>query len=186
MVENKFIILDRDGVINYDSSSYIKNPNEWTPIPRSLDAISLLSKNHYKIILISNQAGISKGIIDYNDHIQIHEKLVSLCSYSGGSIFSTFYCYDHPDSNSKYRKPKPGMYLDIADRLNINLANIFAIGDSPRDMSAALASGCKPLGVMTGNGEKIKEQMPDIDLFNDLFDAAQFVIDYDKQYILNI
>mgnify|MGYP001278077416 FL=1 len=78
------------------------------------------------------------------------------------------------------------MYLEIAERLSINLSNVFAIGDSPKDMIAALASGCKPLGVRTGNGSEIKDKMPEIKLFDDLFDAAKYVIDYDKQYILNI
>ena len=53
-------------------------------------------------------------------------------------------------------------------------------------MIAALSSGCKPLGVRTGNGSEIKDQMPEVDLFNDLYDAVEHVIDYDKQYILNI
>jgi len=78
------------------------------------------------------------------------------------------------------------MYLEISDRLNIDLSNVFAIGDSPRDISAALSSGCKPLGVLTGNGVKINVEMPSIDIFNNLYQAVQFVISYDKQYILNI
>ena len=78
------------------------------------------------------------------------------------------------------------MYLEISERLNIDLSEVFAIGDSIRDMRAALASGCKPLGVKTGNGSELSNEMPDLDVFDDLFDAAQFVLDYDKQYILNI
>ena len=186
MSNNRYIILDRDGVINHDSSSYIKNINEWKPIARSLEAISLLSKNSYKVLLISNQSGVGRGIIDYENHIRIHSKLISLCSQAGGEIFTSYYCFDHPDMKSNHRKPRPGMYLELADRLSIDLSSVFAIGDSPRDMQAALSSGCKPLGVMTGNGKQIKEKMPNIEMFSDLFEAAQFVIDYDKQYILNI
>ena len=186
MLSHKYIILDRDGVINHDSPAYIKNPQEWRPIKRSLEAISLLTKNSYRILLLSNQAGVSRGIIKYENLIKIHNKLISSCLDHGGNIFSTYYCYDHPDTNSTRRKPQSGMYLEIADRLGINLSDIFAIGDSPKDMIAALSSGCKPLGVKTGNGSEIKDQMPEIILFNDLYDAAEYVIDYDKQYILNI
>ena len=186
MQNDKYIILDRDGVINYDSPAYIKSPLEWKPIPNSLEAISLLSKNNYKIIVISNQAGISKGIIKYKDHLSIHNKFISICNKNSVNIIATYYCYEHPDSNSHFRKPNPGMYLEISERLDINLSDVFAIGDSPRDMSAALSSGCKPLGVLTGNGEKIREEMPNIDIFNNLLEAVQFVISYDKQYILNI
>ena len=186
MLSHKYIILDRDGVINHDSPAYIKNPQEWRPIKRSLEAIGLLTKNLYRILILSNQAGVSRGIIKYKDLIQTHNKFILSCLEHGGKIFSTHYCYDHPDSNSTKRKPQPGMYLEIADRLGINLSNVFAIGDSPKDMIASLASGCKPLGVRTGNGSEIKDQMPEIDLFDDLLDAAEYVIDYDKQYILNI
>ena len=186
MSDNRYIILDRDGVINSDSSSYIKNTNEWNPLPRSLEAISLLTKNSYKILIISNQSGISRGIIEYDDHIKIHSKLLSMSSQHGGTIFSSYYCFDHPDYKSSYRKPKPGMYLDFANRLSIDLSSVFAIGDSPRDMEAALSAGCKPLGVMTGNGKEIQKKMSNIEMFDDLFDAAKFVIEYDKQYILNI
>tara|TARA_B100001758_G_C18116566_1_gene456453 strand:+ start:125 stop:685 length:561 start_codon:yes stop_codon:yes gene_type:complete len=186
MSQHKYIILDRDGVLNYDSNTFIKNPEEWLVLPRSLEAIALLTKNNYRTLLISNQSGVGRGVITYEDFIGIHNKLISSCSKQGGSIFSTFYCYDHPDNPTDNRKPKPGMYLELADRLNINLSDVFAIGDSPRDMKAALASGCKPLGVKTGNGKRIEDEMPDIDMFDDLFAAVQFVIEYDKQYILNI
>ena len=60
MLSTKYIILDRDGVINHDSSSYIKNPREWIPIDRSLDAIGLLTKHSYRVLLVSNQAGVSR------------------------------------------------------------------------------------------------------------------------------
>ena len=186
MNQSKFIILDRDGVINHESSAYVKTPDEWVPIERSMEAISLLTKNSYKIILISNQSGISRGIISYTEMLNIHQKLLKTCSKFGGDIFSTYYCYDHPDDNSSLRKPKPGMYLEISERLNIDLSRVFAIGDSIRDIKAALASGCKPLGVKTGNGNELSVEMPDLDIFDDLFDAAQFVIENDKQYTFNI
>ena len=186
MLSHKYIILDRDGVINHDSPAYIKNPQEWRPIKRSLEAISLLTKNSYRILLLSNQAGVSRGIIKYENLIKIHNKFISSCLDHGGNIFSTYYCYDHPDTNSTRRKPQSGMYLEIADRLGINLSDVFAIGDSPKDMIAPLSSGCKPLWVKAANGSEIKDQMPEISLFNDLYDAAEYVIDYDKQYILNI
>lgn len=186
MNQSKYIILDRDGVINHDSSAYIKTPDEWIPIKRSMEAISLLTKNSYRIILISNQAGISRGIISYNEMLNIHKKLVNTCTEYGGNIFSTYYCYDHPEKNSSFRKPKPGMYLEISERLNIDLSEVFAIGDSIRDVEAALASGCKPLGVKTGNGNELLNVIPDSDIFEDLFEAVQFVVEYDKQYILNI
>ena len=186
MQSDKYIILDRDGVINFDSPSYIKTADEWIPIPKSLEAISSLTKNNYNIIIISNQSGVSRGLIKYDDHLNIHKKFISSCNQNSGSITATCYCYDHPKKESYRRKPNPGMYLEIAERFDINLSNVFSIGDSPRDMNAALSAGCKPLGVLTGNGEKIRTELPGINIFNDLCEATEFVISYDKQYILNI
>ena len=88
MNQSKFIILDRDGVINQDSSDYVKTPDEWVPIDRSMEAISLLTKNSYKIILISNQSGISRGIISYTEMLNIHQKLLKTCNKFGGDILS--------------------------------------------------------------------------------------------------
>ncbi len=183
---SKFIILDRDGVINFDSKNYIKNKSEWTPIPRSLEAINLLTKNSYKILIVSNQSGVKRKLISYPDLLEIQSKLLSLCHQKGGKIFATFYCYDLPEMSSINRKPKPGMYLELSKRLNIDLSNIFSIGDSPRDILAAEAAGCKPLGVKTGNGDEIEKNMPHIQMFDDLYDAATFVIEHDKQFILDI
>jgi len=103
MHSDKYIILDRDGVINYDSSSYIKTVDEWEPIPKSLEAISLLSKYDYKIIIISNQSGVSRGIIKYHNHLEIHKKLINLCKKYSGNIFVTYYCYDNPDHKTQFR-----------------------------------------------------------------------------------
>ena len=86
---NKYIILDRDGVLNIDSSNYIKNSSELLPVG-NIDAISMLTKNNYKILLISNQSGIGRGIIQYSDHINIHNKLIKLCKQCGGDIYGTF------------------------------------------------------------------------------------------------
>ena len=96
MSQHKYIILDRDGVLNYDSNTFIKNPEEWLVLPRSLEAIALLTKNNYRTLLISNQSGVGRGVITYEDFIGIHNKLISSCSKQGGSIFSTFYCYVIP------------------------------------------------------------------------------------------
>ncbi len=186
MTQSKYVFLDRDGVVNHDSPNFIKYEKEWVPIPRSLEAIGLLTKNDYRIILISNQSGISRGVIQFANLISIHKKLVNKCTEYGGNIFSTYYCCDHPESNSPLRKPNPGMYLEMSDRLNIELSDVFSIGDSPRDIEASRAAGCKPLAVRTGNGEKVSQEMPDVEIFEDLYQAAEYIIDYDKQYILNI
>ena len=86
MIKQKYIILDRDGVINQDSPNYIKTPNEFIPLPRSLSAIKLLTDNDFNIIIISNQSGINQGLISPSNFIQINLKMMSLIDKSGGEI----------------------------------------------------------------------------------------------------
>ena len=75
MSSDKYIILDRDGVINKDSPNHIKSADEWIPIPGSLEAIKLLTENNYHVVIISNQSGINRGIISYYNFVQIINKM---------------------------------------------------------------------------------------------------------------
>ena len=180
MNNQKYIILDRDGVINIDSSSYIKSADEWNSIPESLNAIKKLTEHEYQIIIISNQSGLGRGIISYNNFIEINLKMLSQISRIGGSILAVLYCPSLPTSECMNRKPETGMFSEIAGRLNISLDKCFSIGDSPRDIDASLSSKCKPLGLRTGNGKNIENNSKyNIPMFNDLNDAVNYVIKQD-------
>ena len=180
MNNQKYIILDRDGVINIDSSSYIKSADEWNSIPESLNAIKKLTEHEYHIIIISNQSGLGRGIISYNNFIEINLKMLSQISRIGGSILAVLYCPSLPTSECMNRKPETGMFSEIAGRLNISLDKCFSIGDSPRDIDASLSSKCKPLGLRTGNGKNIENNSKyNIPMFNDLNDAVNYVIKQD-------
>ena len=180
MSNQKYIILDRDGVINIDSSSYIKSADEWNSIPESLNAIKKLTEHEYQIIIISNQSGLGRGIISYNNFIEINLKMLSQISRIGGSILAVLYCPSLPTSECMNRKPETGMFSEIAGRLNISLDKCFSIGDSPRDIDASLSSKCKPLGLRTGNGKNIENNSKyNIPMFNDLNDAVNYVIEQD-------
>ena len=180
MNNQKYIILDRDGVINIDSSSYIKSADEWNSIPESLNAIKKLTEHEYQIIIISNQSGLGRGIISYNDFIEINLKMLSQISKVGGSVLAILYCPSLPTDECLNRKPGTGMFSEIAERLNISLEKCFSIGDSPRDIDASLSSKCKPLGLRTGNGKNIENNSKyNIPMFNDLNDAVNYVIEQD-------
>ncbi len=181
MSRQKYIILDRDGVINKDSTEYIKSPDEWIPIPRSLEAIKLLTENNFHITVISNQSGINRGIIPYKDFININNKMHQEVMNSGGRIDMFYYCPDTPTVKSEFRKPNPGMFLDFANRLEISLEDCYSIGDSPRDIIASQKAGCKAIAVRTGNGKKIEEDEDLlVPIFNDLFDAVKYVLENEK------
>ena len=173
-----YVLLDRDGVINHDSDDYIKSADEWLPIAGSLEAIALFNKSDYKVIVITNQSGLSRGLYDEATLDQIHQKMHQLTLQKGGEIDAIFYCPHGPNDNCLCRKPKPGMLNDFAQQYNCSLENIYFIGDKLGDIQAAESAGAKPILVKTGKGESTLKNNPDITLpiFENLYDAAKFII----------
>ncbi len=175
----KFIILDRDGVINYDSDYYIKSPDEWIPIPGSLEAIAELNRAGYRVIVATNQSGVARGHYDLATLQKIHEKFLALLADVGGKIEEIFFCPHHPDEKCHCRKPQPGLFQQIQTKYAVNLADTYFVGDSYTDILVAQAAGCKPVLVMTGNGKKTLEKLSDVSgilQFADLAAVAANVI----------
>ncbi len=176
----KIIILDRDGVINYDSEKYIKNPDEWEAIPDSLEAIANITQLGYKIIICTNQSGIGRGLFTIRDLNAIHEKMYKAIEYAGGQIAAIFFCPHTNDDNCNCRKPKPGLLNDIKERFNIdNMANVMLVGDSLRDLEAIYNAGGIPVLVKTGNGKKTlnKDNIPSGTLvFENLLEVSEYLI----------
>ena len=154
----KLIILDRDGVINFDSDQYIKSPEEWKPIPGSLEAISRLTQNGWRIVVATNQAGIGRGLFDMAALNAMHSKMHRAVNQAGGRIEAVFYCPDTDASKSFCRKPNPGMLLAISERYKLPLDDVPMVGDSLRDLQAAHTAGAQPMLVMTGKGEKTRAE----------------------------
>lgn len=148
----KLIILDRDGVINYDSDAYIKGPDEWRPIPGSLKAIARLTKAGYRIAVATNQSGVGRGLFDLATLAQIHAKMHQAVAEAGGRIDAVFFCPHTADSACGCRKPKPGMLLEILKRFGCEPGAVTTVGDSLRDLQAASAAGCRPVLVLSGKG----------------------------------
>ena len=175
----KLIILDRDGVVNYDSAQFIKSPDEWKPIPGSLEAIARLTQAGYRVVLATNQSGIGRGLFDMATLNAIHDKMQRAVAQVGGRIDALFFCPHAADSKCDCRKPKPGMFEEISKRFNMDLAGVPAIGDSLRDLQAAAAVGAQPILVLTGKGEQTVEggQVPEGTLtFADLAEAVRYLI----------
>ena len=175
----KLVILDRDGVINFDSAQFIKSPDEWKPIPGSLEAIARLNQAGFRVVLATNQSGVGRGLFDMATLNAIHDKMSKLLGQYGGRIDALFYCPHAADSKCECRKPNPGMFEEIAKRFNVSLAGVPAIGDSLRDLEAAAAMGAQPILVKTGKGEKTLEagNLPDNTLiFADLAEAVKYLL----------
>lgn len=152
----KLIILDRDGVINQDSEAFIKSPDEWIPIPGSLEAIARLNQAGYRVVVSTNQSGIARGLITMQALNAIHHKLHTAAQHVGAHIDAIFFCPHAADDNCDCRKPKPGMLQAIAERYEVSLKGVPTVGDSLRDLQAGFIVGCAPYLVLTGKGEKTR------------------------------
>lgn len=175
----KLVILDRDGVVNYDSVTFIKSPAEWIPIPGSLEAIAMLNQSGYRVAVATNQSGIARGLFDMAALNAIHDKMHRALSQVGGRVDALFYCPHAADDHCNCRKPKTGMIEDISRRFSIELKHVYAVGDALRDMQAFANAGCKPILVRTGKGEETLAQgqlPPNVLVKTDLAEAVRFIV----------
>jgi D-glycero-D-manno-heptose 1,7-bisphosphate phosphatase len=175
----KLVILDRDGVINEDSESFIKGPDEWHPIPGSLEAIARLNQAGYHVVLATNQSGIGRGLFELSTLNAIHDKMHRALAQIGGRIDAVFFCPHAHDANCGCRKPRPGLLEEISRRFNVELKGVPAIGDSLRDLQAAAAVGALPILVLTGKGELTRsagDLPPETQIYPDLVHAARALI----------
>jgi D-glycero-D-manno-heptose 1,7-bisphosphate phosphatase len=143
------ILLDRDGVINYDSLDYIKNQDEFIPIPESIDAIARLSKAGYKIGIATNQSGVSRGLYSEEQLFAIHQKMTAAVHAAGGAIDALEYCIHLPQQNCFCRKPKPGMLHLLAKKLQCSLAGVPFVGDRISDIQVAQAVDAFPVIILS-------------------------------------
>lgn len=150
----KLVVLDRDGVINHDSDQFIKSPDEWLPLPGSLEAIALLCQFGYRIVVATNQSGVGRGLFDMATLASIHDKMCKAVALAGGRIDAIFYCPHTQDDHCDCRKPRPGMLREIAARFGCDLQGLPCVGDAVRDAQAAAAVGAQAHLVLTGKGEK--------------------------------
>jgi len=157
----RLVILDRDGVINEDRDNFIKTPDEWIPIPRSLEAIARLHRAGYQIVVITNQSGISRGLFDQSDLNRIHVRMMDYVRRHGGRVEAIFFCPHGPEDDCACRKPRSGMFVQLADRLKSSIEGIPAIGDSLRDLEAARDAGACPVLVRTGKGKATAKALRD-------------------------
>ena len=175
----RLVILDRDGVINLDSAKFIKNPAEWKPIPGSLDAIARLNQAGFNVVVATNQSGVARGLFDMATLNSINDKMLEMVFQAGGRIDAVFYCPHAAEQECACRKPNSGLFLEIAQRYNVSLGGVPAVGDSLRDLQAAEAVGAQPMLVLTGKGEKTQKEneLPEGTLvFADLTEAVKYII----------
>ncbi len=149
----KLVVLDRDGVINEDSDAYIKSPEEWRPLPGSLEAMARLYHAGYRLAVVTNQSGIARGFYDHAVLNRMHHKLHAGLAEWGAKVELICYCPHGPGEGCQCRKPLPGMMRRVSEALGVELRGVPVIGDSLRDLEAAWAVQAVPRLVRTGKGE---------------------------------
>lgn len=168
------LFLDRDGVINEEKKGhYILNWDEFRFTENALRSFPIFKKIFKRIIIVSNQRGIGKGLMTHSDLLQIHDKMRSSIESEGGRIDAIYYCSDIDDKHS-HRKPNPGMALQATiDFADINLAKSIMVGNKPSDMRFGRAAGMHTIFVRTTNPDQ-EFPHPDIDLvFTNLSEFAK-------------
>ena len=182
LAERPFIFIDRDGVINKDSPDYIKNWQEFEFLPGSLEALALLTRKGCRLIIITNQSIINRGMVPLSVLQDTHQRLCRAAAEAGGRIVDIFYCPHRPDEGCACRKPEPGLILQAHQRYAMNLAGTVMIGDNAKDIECGRNAGCgATILVQTGSGPQALETLaarqiqPDR-VARDLLHAARMIV----------
>lgn len=146
------IFLDRDGVICENRSDHVKSWGEFEFLPGAKDSLAALSRLDLPIIVVTNQAIVDRGVVPASVVDDIHRRMVTEVEAHGGRIDRVVYCPHRPEDRCGCRKPEPGMLLQVAGELGIDLAQSYMVGDAATDLVAGQQVGCQTFLVLTGRG----------------------------------
>lgn len=175
--KGKLIILDRDGVLNVMQPQPISDPDQWLPLPGSMDAVAFLTQSGYTVVVAENMSGIGRNQVSMQQLNEVHSKMHTHIQKAGGRLSGVWFCPHTGNAKCKCRKPEPGLLLDILDRLHMKAENTWLVGDGIRDMQAIAAIGGHPVLVLTGKGKetlKMEELPEDTQVYDDLLDYAKY------------
>lgn len=182
---HRAVFLDRDGTIN-EEVDHLSHPDQFVLLPNSAQAIRLLNKNGFKVVVATNQAGVARGLFGEDMVYRVNDRMREELAKEGASLDGIYYCPHHPDfgageyrKNCPCRKPLPGMLLQAAQELGLVLEESFAVGDTEKDILAGKAAGCRTILVLTGYGKDEAEKVSDIVDYtaDDLLGAVRWILD---------
>jgi D-glycero-D-manno-heptose 1,7-bisphosphate phosphatase len=156
----KLIVLDRDGVINHDSDQFIKSPDEWRPIPGSLEAIARLNHAGYRVIVATNQSGVGRGLVTREEADAVHRRFLELLAGEEVAVAGVYYCFHAPGEGCDCRKPRPGLLTRAVRELGLGSPR-FMVGDKPGDVGAGAAAGCTTIWLGRPGAYPADEPAPD-------------------------
>ncbi len=180
----KAVFLDRDGVINKDPGGwtkyeYVTRWEDFHFLPGVFEALRKLNRSGMRTVVISNQAGVSKGFFSKKDLDEVTRRMTGDINKNGGNIEKVYYCIHKDEDNCNCRKPKAGLLETAKQELGIDLNNSYFIGDTRTDVMAGRLAGCRTIFVLSGKAteEDVKkwDEKPDY-VFKDLLDAAGWLI----------
>ena len=183
------IFVDRDGVINKDPGGWTEHNyvTEWKDfhfLPGALEALKLLNRNGIRVIVISNQAGVSKGYFTKEELDKVNSKMLDEIGKRGGRIEGVYYCIHKDEDNCLCRKPKTGLFETAVSAFKINPKNTYFIGDTRIDIAAGNNIGCKTILVLSGLAtlEEMKkwDVKPDY-VFKGILEAIKWLLNKEKR-----
>ena len=180
------IFIDRDGVIIENRENYVRSWSDVEILPKAVEALRLASASQYKIVIITNQSGIGKGLIPPETARQINRRLLKIIANGGGRIDGVYVCPHTPDDHCACRKPKPGLLLTAAMDLAIELSQSIMIGDALSDIQAGQQAGvAASILVLTGRGAEqsrlpAASSLPRFEICPSLFSAITLLLDGEK------
>ena len=187
----KIVFLDRDGVINeYLASGYVTGWDKFHFLPGAIEAIKLLNSNGYEPVVISNQAGVNKGLYSTQTLAQITGNMSRAIEKAGGRLKAVYYCPHREEENCDCRKPETGLFKKAIEELSLNLdlANTYFIGDSLKDVKAGRALGCRTVLVLSGEASKAdveaagkKEELSPDWVAENLLSAVKYIINSNQK-----
>jgi D-glycero-D-manno-heptose 1,7-bisphosphate phosphatase len=171
-------MIDRDGVINEDSTEFVKSVAEWQPIKGSLEALAALHRAGWTVAVVTNQSGVGRGLYDEATLAKIHQHMHERVRAAGGELAAVYYCPHVPDAGCECRKPRPGMFRALERELGVAVAGAPYIGDRLSDVEAAEAVGAQPMLVRTGTGAATEALLGarKVPVFDDLADATRSLL----------
>lgn len=167
------VILDRDGVINRDSG-YIKSPEEWEPLPGSLEAVAALNRAAHRVAVATNQSGVGRGLLTEDDLARVHARMRAALAAAGAQLCGIYHCPHHPQDGCGCRKPAPGLLHAIARDTGCSLEGVPLVGDKLSDIQAAEAVGARPYLVQP-QGRRLAER-PELVPHPDLASAVRAIL----------
>lgn len=173
------IFLDRDGVLIENRSDYVRDWSQVKIIPEAVHALSLAPLEHYKIVIVTNQSAVGRGLVLPENADEINRRLVDLIQHHGGRVDGVYMCVHKPDEDCFCRKPRPGLLLQAARELSLDLQRSWMIGDAWTDVQAGQRAGVRrTILIRTGRGlEQLLQPPPEELAGNLIFDNLPIAFD---------